>query len=296
MKPSFKWYYVLMAIPLYVIALLPMPIIYGLSDLLRFIFYTLFSYRKDVVLTNLRNSFPEKDEKWIKVTAFKFYQNLFDVTLETITIAVRSRAYYKSHIRYDNMDLMNSFKERNQPFILVCGHIANWEWAGQGLHQQGIQVDVLYHPLSSKFFDWFMYAIRNRYGVYPITMQNTMREMIARKSIPSAITFIADQTPSSTGCHWMEFLNQDTPVFLGVEKMAKKLNYPVVYGEMHRLKRGYYEVQFELLFAEPKLTKDFEITEAHTRLLEKCIRNYPESWLWSHRRWKHKRPVENKIT
>jgi KDO2-lipid IV(A) lauroyltransferase len=291
MKPAARWYYYLLAIPLYGLASLPMPIIYGLSNFLRFVFYTVFSYRKEVVLTNLRNSFPKKEEKWIKDIAYKFYQNLFDVTLETISIAIRSRAYYIKHIRYNNMDLMNSFKAKNQPFILVCGHIANWEWAGQGLHQQGIQVDVLYHPLSSKFFDWFMYTIRNRYGVHPITMQNTMREMIARKNIPSAITFIADQTPSASGCHWMEFLNQDTPVFLGVEKMAKKLNYPVVYGEMHRLKRGFYEVQFELLCAEPKLTIDFEITEAHTRLLEKCIRSYPTDWLWSHRRWKHKRPV-----
>jgi KDO2-lipid IV(A) lauroyltransferase len=123
-------------------------------------------------------------------------------------------------------------------------------------------------------------------------MQSTLREMLKRKNIPSAITFIADQTPSAEGCHWMNFLNQDTPVFLGVEKMAKKFNYPVVYGDMYRKTRGNYVVNFKMLTENPQDMLDFEITEMHMNWLEESIKKNPQDWLWSHRRWKHKKPAQ----
>jgi KDO2-lipid IV(A) lauroyltransferase len=287
--PKFRWYYFLFSIPIYLLALLPMPVIYAFSSFLRFVFYRVFSYRKEVVFGNLRRSFPEKDEKWISETANAFYLNLFDVTLETLTMAVVGKRFYQRRIQVQNFHVVQDILAQRKSFILVCGHIANWEWAGQCLHQEGVQVDVLYHPLSSKFFEWFMYRIRNRFGVYPIAMQATVRELLKRKNLPSVVTFIADQTPSAESSHWMTFLNQDTPVFLGAEKMAKKLDYPVVYGEMTRLKRGYYEIDFKLICAEPNKTEAFEITEAHMRLLEQRIIKKPEEWLWSHRRWKHQR-------
>jgi len=285
--PKFKWYYPILAIPFYLVSLMPMFVLHGMSDVARFLFFSVFNYRKEVVFTNLKNAFPDKDEAWIKQTAYAFYQNLFDTIIETIAMASVSKKFYKKHIRIHNLDLLNSLNQR--PFILVCGHLANWEWAGQGLHQTGTQVDVLYHPLSSKWFNWFMYFIRSRFGIHPIPMQHTLKEMLNRKEIPSAITFIADQTAGPDACHWMTFLNQDTPVFLGVEKMAQKLNYPIVYGDMYRSKRGYYDVYFKLITLEPKSLKPFEITELHTKMLEESIIKKPEDWLWSHKRWKHKR-------
>ncbi len=292
--PPYRWYYSIFSIPLYLIALLPMPVLLGLSDLIRFLVYYVFGYRKKIVFENLRNSFPDKSEEWIKKTAFAFYRNLFDVTLETIKIATASKAFFKKHVLVNNQDLLQKLKEANQPFILICGHTGNWEWAGQGLHQSGIQVDVLYHPLSSKWFDWFMYHIRSKYGIYPIPMSSTLREMVKRKAIPSAITFISDQTPGAENCHWMNFLNQDTPVYLGAEKMAKKMNYPIVFGSIVRVRRAYYELFFSMLVADPTQYEEFEITEMHTRALEAEIIKYPEIWLWSHRRWKHKRELSRK--
>jgi KDO2-lipid IV(A) lauroyltransferase len=287
--PKFRWYYIIITAPLFLLSLLPMWVLFGISDFVRFLIYHVFGYRKKVVFENLRNSFPEKSEEWIEKTAWAFYRNLFDVTIETIKMASVRKSFYNKHLKQEGLEIIHALNKKNQPFILVCGHAANWEWAGQTLQQSSSQVDVLYHPLTSKWFDWFMYHIRTRFGVYPMAMNNSLREMIARKNIPSAITFIADQTPSSTNCHWMNFLNQDTPVFLGVEKLAKRFNYPIVFGEAYRTKRGYYDVKFWMMCEEPNKTAEFEITEMHTRALEKQIIKQPELWLWSHRRWKHKR-------
>lgn len=289
--PVFRWYFIILSLPLYLIALLPMPLLLVFSDVLRFFVYHVFSYRKKVVFNNLRKSFPEKDEEWIKKTAYSFYQNLFDVTLETIKVASVSPAFFKNRVELLNLHIFHELNNRKQPFILVCGHNGNWEWAGQALQLETNQVDVLFHPLSSKWFNWFLYNTRSRFGVHPIPMQNSLREMVQRKNIPSAVTFIADQTSGPENCHWMTFLNQDTPVFLGTEKLSKKFNYPVVFGKVYRKKRGYYVVHLEMLCAEPNQTQEFEITEQFTKALEKQIIQQPEAWLWSHRRWKHKRPA-----
>ncbi len=287
--PKFRWYYLVFSAPLYLVSLLPMPVLYAISDVVRFVVYYIFGYRKKVVLTNLRNSYPHQSNEWVKKTAWAFYQNLFDVTIETIKIATAPKHFYNKHLTLHGMDVIDDLNKKNKPFILVCGHFSNWEWAGQALHQNATQVDVLYHPLSSPWFDWFMYSIRTRFGVYPIKMNSALREMLQRKNISSAVTFIADQTPSTENCYWMNFLNQDTPVFMGVEKLAKRFNYPIVFGEGYRNKRGYYDVHFWMMCAEPNSTNEFEITQMHTKALEKQINKHPEQWLWSHRRWKHKR-------
>jgi KDO2-lipid IV(A) lauroyltransferase len=122
-------------------------------------------------------------------------------------------------------------------------------------------------------------------------MKDAMREMIKNKNETTATAFIADQTPAPETAYWMSFLNQDTPVFLGTEKIAKKLNFPVVYVSLLRKKRGYYEFNAEVICANPQATIEGEITELHTKRLEQDIDMQPETWLWSHRRWKHKRKV-----
>jgi KDO2-lipid IV(A) lauroyltransferase len=134
-----------------------------------------------------------------------------------------------------------------------------------------------------------MYDMRSRFGTKLYAMKDTMREMIKNRHEINTTAFIADQTPSPEGAYWTTFLNQDTPVFWGTEKIAQKLNYPVVYVTVNRVKRGYYEVNTEYLVKEPKNTKEGEISELHTKKLEQDIISQPEIWLWSHRRWKHKR-------
>jgi KDO2-lipid IV(A) lauroyltransferase len=172
------------------------------------------------------------------------------------------------------------------------GHFGNWEWAGNSFSlTRRHQLYVIYHPLRNPYFNRLIIGMRTRFGTKLIPMKETLREMLQSRSLaPGATAFISDQTPHPEHAYWTTFMNQDTPVFLGAEKFAQKLGYPVVYVSVRRIKRGYYEIDAELLFEDPKRTAPTEITERHTRRLEQDIRSLPYTWLWSHRRWKHKRP------
>jgi Kdo2-lipid IVA lauroyltransferase/acyltransferase len=286
-----KFLYPIYALPIYVLVLLPFPLYYLLSDLLFGLGYYIIGYRKKVIHQNLRNAFPLKTELEIIETGRRYYAFMIDLFLETFKQLVMSPHSVQRRFRFINPEVLEPFQQRNQSIIFVLGHYGNWEWCGQSFHlKKMFQQDVLYHPLSNPFFDWITYKLRSRWGVGLIPMQVSIKEMIRRKEMLTATAFLADQTPSNKdACHWMTFLNQDTPVFLGTEKIAKKLNRPVVFVHLNRIKRGSYETSFTVISESPKDTPDNWITEQHTKLLEADIIKCPELWLWSHRRWKHKR-------
>lgn len=281
------------ALPLlYFISILPFPIFYLVSDGVYFLLYRVIGYRKKVVYENLKNSFPEKTHEELKLIEKKFYHYLCDLFLETLkTLTISKEEAIKRCSFNDNTKrIFKELYDEKKSCILVMGHYGNWEWAGNSfslINPQ--QLYVIYHPLSNKHFDKLMYDMRSRFGTKLYAMKDTMREMIKNRHEINTTAFIADQTPSPEGAYWTTFLNQDTPVFWGTEKIAQKLNYPVVYVTVKRVKRGYYEVNTEYLVKEPKNTKEGEISELHTRKLEQDIIAQPEIWLWSHRRWKHKR-------
>ncbi len=188
--------------------------------------------------------------------------------------------------------VMDKLADEKKSVVLVMGHWGNWEWACSSANiacRQ--QLYVIYHPLSNKHFDRLTYNMRTRFGTKLITMRDTFRQMLANRDEVSATAFVADQAPAPEAAYWTTFLNQETPVFKGTELIARKLNYPVVYGSVKRIKRGYYEMAVEIICANPAATSDGEISELHTQRLEQDIIAQPEIWLWSHRRWKHKKPV-----
>jgi KDO2-lipid IV(A) lauroyltransferase len=245
------------------------------------------------VLENLRNSFPEKSDEEIKVICKRFYKYLCDLFLETFKTLTISKQKMQQHCYFNPKakELLDTLAAENKSTILVMGHLGNWEWAGNTVSLQlKQQLYVIYHPISNKYFDWLMYKMRTRFGTKLIAMKDTFREMLENRGELNMTAFIADQTPAPEGAYWTTFLNQDTPVFRGSELIARKINYPVVYATVKRVKRGYYEMFVDLLSEVPKSTSDGEISELHTRRLERDIIAQPEVWLWSHRRWKHKRP------
>ncbi len=286
-----KLYYYILAAPIYLFALLPFSVFYFVCDIFYLIGFYVIGYRKKVIYTNLRNAFPNKTKQEIDTIAKAYYHFMIDLFLETFKFLVMSKAEVQKRVTFDDLAMMQEFKDHNQNILFVMGHYGNWEWCGQSFHlHQILQVDVLYHPLSSGFFEWIMMKLRTRFGVQPIPMKSSIKEMVRRKSIINATAFLADQTPSNTrDAHWMQFLNQDTPVLIGTEKIAKKFHYPVVYVSVQRLKRGYYKTYFTKICDDASTTPDGFVTETHTRLLEEDIIRQPETWLWSHRRWKHKR-------
>ena len=153
-------------------------------------------------------------------------------------------------------------------------------------------MNVIYHPMRNKRFNDLICGMRMRFGTRLIPMRDTFKEMAGRRNEVNATAFIADQTPSPENAYWTTFLHQETPVFWGTERIAQKLNYPIVYVTVRRVKRGYYRIHAEELFSNPKDTATGDISEAHTRKLEKDIIAQPEIWLWSHRRWKHRKSVD----
>jgi KDO2-lipid IV(A) lauroyltransferase len=287
---SHKWYYGILSIPLTLFALLPFPLLYLFSDFLHFLFYRLFPYRLKVVANNLQNAFPNKTQSERDLIAKAFYYNLFDVSLETLKAITMSKRSIQQRVQFKNLELIQQFMQQQQSVILVGGHSANWEWAGHALQIAGIPIAGLYHPLSNKWFDWFMYQIRSKFGMMPVAMHDILRFMLSKKDQTYCYAFIADQTASAEQAHWLTFLNQDTAVFMGTEKLAKKFNMPVVFCAAYRNNRGYYTIEFDLVSATPNQTEPFQITVSHTHLLEQQILRQPAAWLWSHRRWKHQHP------
>lgn len=287
-------YYI--ALPfIYLIALLPFSVMYLLSDFFYVIIYKVLGYRKQVVMTNLRNAFPNKTEQELNKLAAKYYSFLCDVSLETFKVLTMSADDMIKRCSFTDeaLELLNSFAKRDKSIILTMGHLGNWEWSGSSFSIQGKQqLNVIYHPLTNKHFDNFLYNMRSRFGTGLIAMDNVFKAMVRNRNKTTITGFIADQTPPPDNAYWMDFLNQDTPVFKGTELIAKKLNYPVVYAAVKRVKRGYYKIFIEQLVETPKDTTDGEITRLHTKRLEKDIIELPETWIWSHRRWKHKRDKE----
>jgi KDO2-lipid IV(A) lauroyltransferase len=254
--------------------------------------YYVVGYRKEVVLKNLRNSFPGKTEKEILIIRKQFYRYFCDLFLETFKTLSISRKSMLKHcwLDQDSLHLFDQLAAANQSIMVVMGHQGNWEWAGNTFsicckHQ----LYVIYHPLSNKYFNGLVYKMRTRFGTRLIAMKDTLRDMLNNRNELNATAFIADQSPQPDRAFWMEFLHQDTPVFLGIEKIALKIGYPIVYVSIKRVKRGYYAMRAERIELPSPGSPAGELTGLHTRKLEEDIRRQPETWLWTHRRWKHSR-------
>ncbi len=281
-----------LALPfIYGIALLPFPLLYMLSDGLYLLLYKVLGYRTAVVRENLRKSFPEKSTAELRTIERAFYRWYCDLVLETLKTLTISPGQVKERVSVTGDEVLKKYFEERRSIILVMGHWGNWELGGARFSQLGLhQLYVIYHPLQNRWFDGLVLHMRTRLGNRLYAMHDTMKGMLRDRGDVTATAFIADQTPPPDRAFWTQFLNQDTPVFYGTEKIARKLDYPIIYVGIERQRRGHYLMRFEELVADPARTRDGEISTAHTRRLEADIRRLPALWLWSHRRWKHRRP------
>lgn len=278
----------------WVITLLPMRVLYLFSDFLYFVLYYLISYRRKVVAENLRNSFPEKSDDERKIIEKKFYRHLADLMIEILKLTHMSKAQSLEHMKINNVELLERLYSEGRDVIAVIGHYNNWEWLKSLIFHTQFQTVSIYKPLQNKRFDKFLLDLRNREGMILTPMSLIVREILeARKADRRSIySFITDQTPPKGDIkYWTKFLNQDTPVYLGVEKIASKYDMAVVFFNVRKIRRGYYCYTPELLFEHSTGLPEFTITESHVRKLEEIIRENPEYWIWSHRRWKHKKPA-----
>jgi len=280
----------------WVVTLLPLRILYVFSYLLYFLLYYFPSYRRKVVSANLKNAFPEKTEKELKTIGKKFYKHLADLFVETLKLTHMSKNQLLKRCTISNSVIMEKLLEEKRDTIAVLGHYNNWEWLSIIPEYTNYKFISIYKPLQNKFFDRFINNLRSKHGATLVPMSFIIRELInnMKNKINSLSAFISDQTPAITEIkYWTKFLNQDTPVYKGTEKVASKYDMAIVFFNLQKIKRGYYNLNIELLFDHTSNLPANLITETHVKRLEEIIREKPEYWIWSHRRWKHKRPVEN---
>lgn len=274
---------------IYLIACLPFRLLYAVSDALYYLL-RLSGYRRKVVMKNLRNSFPEKPEGEIAVICDRFYRYLCDLILETLKTLRMTEAESRKRCIFHYPEWLDQLHKEHKSILIVMGHYGNWEWAGPSFTlNTPYQLIVIYRPLSHPYFEKMMTRMRTRFGTRITPVDRTLRDMIANKDEVTATAFIADQTATAKNAFWTTFLQQDTAVFTGPEKLARRFDYPVVYMKITRIRRGYYDVTPELLFAHPAQSGDGEVSETFTRRLEVDIKHDPVPWLWSHKRWKHTR-------
>jgi len=284
-------YYLLRALT-WLIYSLPTMVVYFFSDLLYVVFFYLIRYRRGVVDQNLANSFPEKTKKERNQIAAKFYHHLCDCFLETLYFDRISNKRVLERVKFLNPELANNYMDKGMPVIILMGHYNNWEcFNNWGLHSNHRSY-AIYKKLRNKAFEKFYIHLRSRFGSVPLERALTFRQLMddSKAGIPGLSLFLIDQSPRVFDIqYWTTFLNQETAVIVGPEKVARKLNAAVLFGNTRKTKRGFYEVELVLVTDNAKQCPKFEITEKSTRLLEKLIVENPEYWLWSHRKWKFDR-------
>ena len=271
---------------------LPLRVIYFFTDCFYLLLILFIPYRKKVVRTNLIKSFPEKSLKEIKKIERKFYRHFTDLLAEGVKNFTISKNELSKRMIVDNPEILDDLYAKNKSVILVSGHYNNWEWLVTSqnylFEHQALGIGM---PLSNKFWDEKINNHRSRFGMKVVHAKN-FKEVISKEVIsPIAILVLGDQSPpDSNKSYWMSFLHQQTAVLFGTEQMANEYEFSVVFFAMEKVKRGFYKMRLELIAEDPKSMNWGEITESHTKLLEKEINLKPQFWIWSHKRWKRAIP------
>lgn len=268
---------------------LPFWLLYRVADLLYVLMYYFPGYRRKVVKENLRNSFPEKTEKEINRIAKDFYANLTDLSMETLKILDISREEIQKRVKFDNMDMVHFYLDQGQPIIVLTGHQCNWEWLLLGSSVEcRYPIDGVYKPQHNELVDELLFKMRSHFGARPLAMKDVFRSIIKNKTEKRILAMVADQTPAGGEIQYFtKFLNRNSGFFVGADKIANHTGFPVLFLDMKRVKRGYYEATFHPVVPKENSTSEFPIIEEYAQMLEASILKNPGDWLWSHRRWKH---------
>jgi Kdo2-lipid IVA lauroyltransferase/acyltransferase len=271
--------------------IMPFSILYIFSDLVYFLLYSIIKYRREVVQANLSTAFPEKTEKEIQFLIKRFYHHLCDISLESIKgFSMSPQELIRRH-RIINPEVADSYFEKSISVIALPGHYNNWEWGSLSAGMQiKFPVVALYKPLSNKLVDDFSKKHRAKFNTRLASIRNTASLFNELSGKPNAYIMASDQSPTNLkDCFWIDFLNHDTPWLHGFEKYARKYNLPVLYVDIQKIKRGFYELELIVLTENPSSLPEGEITNRYVEHLKQTILADPAYWLWSHKRWKHKR-------
>lgn len=284
--------YTVFYIFIWLLAWLPLRVLYVFSDFFFLIIYYVVGYRKKIARKNIEKSFPEKSKKELRRIERRFFRYFCDLFVETFYEMHMSEKEVLRRMDLGDIDLIMEQYAKGRSIMLMSAHYGNWEWASAFALKlpKDMQIYNVYKRLNNKKFDNFMLEIRSKFKGQSVEIHNLLRTMVnlRKEGRVSVFGMISDQSPWVGNInHWNTFLNQDTPVITGTEQLAKKFDYPVFYIHIHRVKRGYYKFEYIPVSLEPTLTSEFEISNKYMEILEKKIQAAPEYWLWTHNRWKH---------
>jgi len=285
-------------LPFYLVSLLPLKALYFISDIVFVFVYHWFKYRRKVVRKNLVHSFPEKKQAEILEIERNFYHHFCDILIETLKALTISKKEIAKRLFIKNPDLIDQFHSKGQNIIMYTSHSGNWEWIAFLPLFFPFQVTAFYQPLSNKYFDQLMQLIRSRFGVVCIESGKGFKALLKfnQQKISSINFMLGDQSPGiNSSVHWTNFLHQETAFLVGADKIAKKTGQAVVFPAFTKLKRGTYELELILIEGSPELKKDQSIIDKFAHILEENIHAAPGLWLWSHKRWKLKKPENNDV-
>lgn len=276
---------------------IPLGLLYIFSDCLFYVIYYVFRYRRAIVRKNLTESFPERSVQEIIDIEKKFYRYFADNLLETCKLATISQEEMRLRMKFTNVDAFNEVLRGGKSISLYLGHYGNWEWCSSiPLHFiEGITSAQIYHQLRNACMDRLMMFNRERMGAKCVEMRKTARYVNEQNKANRVcvIGFIADQSPRKKEVrYFLPFLNHSVPVLVGSEKITKHYGFDAWFVRVKRIKRGFYEADLVRMHEEPKELPDFELTEIYYQMLEQVIRDHPELYLWTHRRFKHAKKLD----
>lgn len=276
-------------LPFYFLSILPMPILFLLSDISFLLIYHLLGYRKKIVFENLKNSFPENNAIEIQKIARGFYRHFCDLMFESIKGLTISRKEIKNRLHIQNPGLVHKYLEDQRDIMLYTAHQGNWEWLIFLPLFFPYYSNTLYRPLKNNYFNGLLQLIRQRFGVHLIEERKGYRTIVKLKEakVPMMNCIIGDQSPSRKSAkYWFTFMNRETAFYGGPDTIAKRTDQVVLFPNFHKLRRGRYQLRFDLITDNPRSDNGSGLVEKYVRQLEIAIRKSPELWLWSHRRWK----------
>jgi KDO2-lipid IV(A) lauroyltransferase len=274
----------------FIVGIMPFPILYIFSDFFRFILQKVVRYRGKVIKENLTRAFPEMSSEEYKKLEKKVYRNISDIFLEGIKAFMMTRKQILKRHKVINPEILEEYLKNNQSIIGVTAHYANWEW---GSLSASIQIDAtsvaFYKRLSNGYIDRFVRKSRMKFGTILANITETASTFEKHVGQKSIFLMAADQNTIRRNLeisYWINFFGREIPFLHGPEKYSRMYNLPIFYIDIQRVKRGYYELELSLLVDNPSQLPNGEITNRYARKLEEIIRKKPEDWLWSHRRWK----------
>lgn len=275
---------------IWVFSRLPMRILYIKSYFFYLLFYYVIGYRKEVVFSNLKISFPEKSDKELKVISKKFFKHFMDLIMESVKAFSISEKQILKRYKYKNPELVDKYIKEGKSIALVGAHQANWEWSFSLPLILDIDIYGAYTKLNNKYFEKTVRESRERFGVIGCKTSDTVRGMqknyLEKKQ--GAYILLSDQSPQPHKTfYWREFFGVKVPVHTGAEMLSKKFDYVVINYVARKIKRGYYEIEFQLITDAPKDLENYKITDRYTEITEENIKLQPELYLWSHKRFKH---------